>query len=92
MSVMEDEKKIVESTSPIKFNEEFEGYYEVTAPAINMRKEPGKDKHNPVVATLMRTQRVTCDGHYTIVNNSKWYKLDFDGVIGYLPEDKVTKL
>jgi hypothetical protein len=89
---MEDEKKIVESTSPIKFNEEFEGYYEVTAPAINMRKEPGKDKHNPVVATLMRTQRVTCDGHYTIVNNSKWYKLDFDGVIGYLPEDKVTKL
>ena len=89
---MEDEKKIVESTSPIKFNEEYEGYYEVTAPAINMRKEPGKDKHNPVVATLMRTQRVTCDGHYTIVNNSKWYKLDFDGVIGYLPEDKVTKL
>ena len=89
---MEDEKKIVESTSPIKFNEEFEGYYEVTAPAINMRKEPGKDKHNPVVAPLMRTQRVTCDGHYTIVNNSKWYKLDFDGVIGYLPEDKVTKL
>ena len=89
---MEDEKKIVENTSPIKFNEECEGYYEVTAPAINMRKEPGKDKHNPVVATLMRTQRVTCDGHYTIVNNSKWYKLDFDGVIGYLPEDKVTKL
>ena len=89
---MEDEKKIVENTSPIKFNEEYEGYYEVTAPAINMRKEAGKDKHNPVVATLMRTQRVTCDGHYTIVNNSKWYKLDFDGVIGYLPEDKVTKL
>lgn len=50
---MEDEKKIVENTSPIKFNEEYEGYYEVTAPAINMRKEPGKDKHNPVVATLM---------------------------------------
>lgn len=89
---MEDEKKIVENTSPIKFNEEYEGYYEVTAPATNMRKEPGRDKHNPVVATLMRTQRVTCDGHYAIVNNSKWYKLDFDGVVGYLPEDKVTKL
>lgn len=89
---MEDEKKIVENTSSIKFNEEYEGYYAVIVPATNMRKEPGKDKHNPVVATLMRTQRVTCDGHYAIVNNSKWYKMDFDGVIGYLPEDKVTKL
>lgn len=72
---MGDEKKIVENTTPIKFNEEYEGYYVVSAPAINMRKEPGKDKHNPVVATLMRTQRVTCDG-----------------IIGYLPEDKVSKL
>ena len=89
---MENEKKIVESTSPIKFNEEFEGYYEVNVPAINMRKEPGKDKHNTVVATLMRTQRVTCDGHYAMLNNSKWYKMSFDGVIGYLPEDKVNKL
>lgn len=89
---MEDEKKIVENTSPIKFNEDYEGYYEVSVPAINMRKEPGKDKKNPVVATLMRTQRVTCDGHYSVVNDSKWYKIDFDGVVGYLPEDKVSKL
>ena len=89
---MEDEKKIVENTTPIKFNEEYEGYYVVSTPAINMRKEPGKDKHNPVVATLMRTQRVTCDGHYVILNNSKWYKMNFDGIIGYLPEDKVSKL
>ena len=94
-SVEEQVSDAMKNTKPANketYDERFEGYFEVTVGVINLRSIPNGKKGDSIVKALMRGTKVKCDGHFTVIDGKRFFKVTSEGDTGYICETNVTKL
>lgn len=61
-----------------KFKKKFK-----TSANLRMRSTADTSTSKNIICTIPKGKTVTCNGHYTVVNNSKWLLVTYDGKTGY---------
>ena len=78
--------------SKIKYDENYEGCYVVTAPALNVRSVPDAKKANSVIKCALNGEKICCDGNYVVIGGTRWLHIDFNGILGFVSDKFIMKL
>ena len=75
-----------------EFSKSYDGTYEVTAAALNMRYIPGVMTQNNIEKILNKGERVQCYGYYSTVNRKVWLYIQVGNLTGHIDASFVKKV
>lgn len=88
--LMNEKSKKVAPAS--EFSKSYDGTYEVTAAALNMRYIPGVMTQNNIEKILNKGERVLCYGYYSTVNRKVWLYIQSGNLTGHIDASFVKKV
>lgn len=85
------EEKVL-TTPEIKSDEKYEGYFKITATAVNVRVKPGGNRKDKIAFVLMEGETIFCDGKYAQANGEDYLLVGGGDSKGYIPVKFTKKL